>query len=396
MDNKDNLMGVLVTLFRYKKQILWATLATAVGTALISFIFLDNYYKSTTTFYPLSSDVFKPEQMFGLSTKDMDYYGGENDVDRLLTIAQSGELYDFLIKKYDLYKHYKIDTTSEQAPFKVREALEGLYGVKKTKFNAIEISVEDKDRRLAADMTNAARDKVDEIAQRLVREIQANLIRAYETSFLEKDKTLRGIGDTLMIMRNNYGVIDPEKQTEAVTKVSVEAQGNYIRSKAKLEALRNNPSVSKDTIVLLEATLKSYEEESKYNATMMKKYNEGYNGVSQLKQLYEQERNQIGRDQQRYSQLKVAFHTQIQALKLVESGAVPIVKSRPKRSILVLSATLIVFVLSIIGAMLIDSYRDVNWDDIKKAAESGEPKESKNKRTSRIGFFKKNNGNDAN
>ena len=199
-----------------------------------------------------------------------------------------------------------------------------------------------------------------------------------------------------MIMRNNYGVIDPEKQTEAVTKVSVEAQGNYIRSKAKLDALKSNPSVSKDTIVLLEATLKSYEEESKYNATMMKKYNEGYNGVSQLKQLYEQERNQIGRDQQRYSQLKVAFQTQIQALKLVEAGAVPIVKSRPKRSILVLSATLIVFVLIIIGAMLIDSYRDVNWDDIKKAAESGEPKESKNKRSSRIGFFKKNNGNDAN
>jgi LPS O-antigen subunit length determinant protein (WzzB/FepE family) len=387
MENKDNLIGVLVTLFRYKRQILWATLATAVGTALISFLFLDNYYKSTTTFYPVSPDVFKPEQMFGQSTKDMDYYGGEEDVDRLLTIAQSGELYDFLIKKYDLYRHYKIDTTKEQAPYKVREALEGLYSVKKTKFNAIEIAVEDKDRRLAADMTNAARDKVDEIAQRLIREIQANLIRAYETSFTEKDKTLRGIGDTLMQMRNNYGVIDPEKQTEAVTKVSVEAQGNYIRSKARLDALKANPSVSKDTIALLEATLKGYEEESKNNVLVMKKYNEGYNGVSQMKQLYEQERNQIGRDQQRYSQLKVAFQTQIQALKLVESGAIPIVKSRPKRSILVLSATLIALVLSVIGALLIDSYRNVDWSAIQKASANGSSKEHK---SSRIGFFKKN------
>ena len=124
MENNDNLIGVLVTLFRYKRPILWATLATAVGTALISFLFLDNYYKSTTTFYPLSSDVFKPEQMFGSSQKDMEYYGREEDVDRLLTIAQSGELYDFLIKKFNLYQHYKIDTTSEQAAFKVREALE--------------------------------------------------------------------------------------------------------------------------------------------------------------------------------------------------------------------------------------------------------------------------------
>jgi tyrosine-protein kinase Etk/Wzc len=389
MENNDNLIGVLVTLFRYKRPLLWATLATALGTALISFLLLDNYYKSTTTFYPLSSDVFKPEQMFGQSQKDMDYYGGEEDVDRLLTIAQSGELYDFLIKKYDLYRHYKIDTTSEQAAFKVREALEGLYEVKKTKHNAIEISVEDKDRRLAAQMANAARDKVDEIAQRLVREIQANLIRAYESSFIEKEKTMRGIGDSLMLMRQNYGVIDPEKQTEAVTKVSVEAQGNYIRNKAKLDMLKGNSSVSKDTIAFQEATLKGYEEETKNNTTVMKKYNEGYNSVSVLKEIYEQERNQVGRDKQRYSQLRVAFNTQVQALKLVESAAIPVVKSRPKRSIIVFSATLIVMVLSIIGALLIDNYRDVDWNQIRSAAsQNGTAKEP---RSSRIGFFKRNN-----
>ena len=386
MENNDNLIGVLVTLFRYKRPILWATLATAIGAALISFLFLDNYYKSTTIFYPLSPDVFKPEQMFGQSTKDMDYYGGEEDVDRLLTIAQSGELYDFLIKKYDLYQHYKIDTTSELAAFKVREALEGLYEVKKTKHNAIEISVEDKDRRLAADMANAARNKVDEIAQRLVREIQYNLIRAYETSFLEKNKTLLGIGDTLMRLRDSYGVIDPEKQTEAVTKVTVEAQGNYIRSKAKLDALKSNPSVSKDTIALLAATLKGYEEETKNNVITMKKYNQGYNGVSQMKQMYEQERNQIGRDQQRYSQLKVAFDTKIEALKLVETAAIPVVKSRPKRSIIVFSVTLIALVLSVIGALLIDNYRDVDWNAIKTASANGSVKKPSK---AKIGFLKK-------
>ncbi len=386
MENNDNLVGVLVTLFRYKRPILWATLATAVGTALISFLFLDNYYKSTTTFYPLSSDVFKPEQMFGSSQKDMEYYGGEEDVDRLLTIAQSGELYDFLIKKYNLYQHYKIDTTNEQAAFKVREALEGLYEVKKTKHNAIEISVEDKDRRLAAEMANAARDKVDEIAQRLVREIQANLIRAYETSFIEKDKLLNSVGDSLMLLRESYGVIDPETQTEAVTKVSVEAQGNYIRSKAKLDMLKNNPSVSKDTIALLQATLKGYEEETKNNEVMMKKYNAGYNSVSVLKQIYEQERNQISKDKQRYTQLKVAFETQVQALKLFETAAVPVVKSRPKRSILVISATLIVFILSLIGALLMDNYREVNWNEIKSASANGSTKARKK---TAIGFIKK-------
>ena len=364
MANKDNLLGVLRTLFHYRRGILSATLITALGSGIISWVFLDNYYKATTTFYPLSSDVFKPEQMFGLSTKDMDYYGTESDVDRLLTIAHSNEIYEFLIKKYNLYQHYKIDTSSERAASKVKEALDGLYEVKKTKNNAIEVSVEDKDRRLAAEMSNAARDKIDEIAQRLVREIQANLLRGYETSFLEKGKLMKGFGDTLSILRQNYGVIDPEHQTEAVTKSAVEAEGNYYRSKARLEALRNTPSVSRDTIALLEATVKGDEEGFKRSGELMKRYNQGFNSVSVLKEYYEQERNQFGRDKQRYLQLKIAYQTQIQALKTVETAIIPIEKSRPKRSILVISATLVVFVLMILAALLADNYRNIDWKEV--------------------------------
>ena len=121
---------------------------------------------------------------------------------------------------------------------------------------------------------------------------------------------------------------------------------------------------------------------------MMKKYNAGYNSVSVLKQIYEQERNQIGRDKQRYTQLRVAYETKIQALKLFETGAVPVVKSRPKRSILVLSATLIVFVLSIIGALLMDNYREVNWNEIKSISANGSTKPLKK---TAIGFVKKEN-----
>jgi tyrosine-protein kinase Etk/Wzc len=366
MANKDNLLSVVGTLFRYRRPILWATCATAIGSLLISVFLLDNVYKATTSFYPLSADVFKPEQMFGTSNKDMEYFGEEADVDRLLTIGQSGDMYNFLIQKFNLYKHYKIDTTSERAPIKVREALEKLYAVKKTKTNSIEVSVEDKDRVLAATMANAARDKIDEIAQRIVREVQWNQIRGFETNFLQKEKGMRILGDTLSVMRELYGVIDPENQTESVTKVSVEAQGNYTRSKARLEAMKNLGSVSQDTLAMLGATVKGYEEELKQSVIMMKKYNAGFNNVSVMKELYEQERNQLGRDKQRYLQLKVAYETPTQALKTVEIASVPIDKSRPKRSIIILSSMLIVFVLMVVGALIADNYRDVDWSEVTK------------------------------
>ena len=364
MENKDNLLGVLATLFKWKRQILTVILLAGVGTAAISFLVLNDYYKATTIFYVASPDLFKPEQMFGTSNKDMDYYGTDGDVDRVLTIAQSNELYDYLIKTFNLYKHYDIDTTNAKAPFKVREHLTELYEVKKTKFDAIELSVEDTDKAFASQMANAARDKIDEITQRLIRNSQLSLIKAYESNFIEKEKTLFSIDDTLMRLRQNYGVIDPEHQTEAVTKSAVEAEDNYIRNKAKLDAMRKIEGISRDSISMLEATVKGYEEQTKSSTAKLKRYNEGYNSVLSMKNQYERENEQVNKDKQRYLQLRIAYSTKISAVSVIESADVPIIKSRPKRSIIIVSAMLIAFIFSIIGVLLADNYRDISWKEL--------------------------------
>jgi tyrosine-protein kinase Etk/Wzc len=357
MKNNDNLLGVVETVLKWKKPILRVILIATLGTAAICFLLLPNYYKSTTTFYVTSPDLFKPEQVFGTSNKDMDYYGSESDVDRVMTIAEAGELQEYLIKKFDLYKHYDIDSTKENAPFKVREQLDKLLEIKKTKRNAIELSVEDTDKKLAAEMANVARAKVDEIAQRLIRDTQWKLIQAYESSFIEKQKTLAEMGETLSNLRQNFGVIDPDKQTEAVTKSSVEAESNYYRSKAKWESLKKNPSVSADTLAMMEANVRGYEEEMKRNVEMMKRYNLGFNSVSAMKEYYEKERDQISIDKQRSLQLRIAYGTKISALVLIQEGKIPVVKSRPKRSIIIGSAVLVSFIFSVIGVLLLENYK---------------------------------------
>lgn len=387
MENKDNLLGILGTLVRWRRSILRVVLITIIGSLIVTLL-LDNYYQSTTTFYVASPDLFKPEQMFGNSQKDMDYYGTENDVDRVLTIAQSGELYEFLIKRFDLYKHYKIDSAGEKASFKVREALEKLYEVKKTKFNAIELSVEDKDKKLAAEMSNAARQKIDEIAQRLIRESQAKLIRAYEQSFKEKSLLLQGLGDSLSFLRQTYGVIDPATQTEAVTQAAVEAENSYIRNKTKYDILKGNPSVSRDSLTMLEANVRGFEEEVKRSGQTLQKYTQGFNGVSALKQYYEDERNQTSRDNQRYQQLKIAFGTQISALHLIEAASPAVEKSRPKRSVWVLTATFLSLVFSVFGILLFDGYRRIDWAKLEAMGKDENDSDDKKKG---IGFFNKNN-----
>ena len=131
IDYSLSLLSVVATLFRYRKKILGITIISGVVTLVLAFAFLPNYYQSTTIFFPASPDLFKPEQVGNDGQREIDYFGKEEDVDRTLTIANSNEVYDFLIKQFQLYKHYEIDTTHQLASFKVREALSKLYEVKK-------------------------------------------------------------------------------------------------------------------------------------------------------------------------------------------------------------------------------------------------------------------------
>ena len=365
MDGRDDLIGVMSVLYKWRKQI-GLLLATVIGVvSVISFLFLYTYYKSTTVFYVNSTDIFKPEQMFGTSTKDMDYIGTSNDIDRILSIAESEPLKDFLIKKFDLYKHYDVDSTKLKAPYRVLEELDDRYKVKKTKLDAIELSVEDVDRNWAANIANAAREQIDIIAQQMIKQNQFNLLKAYANGFVEKDKTLALLGDSLRTLRQLTGVIDPEKQTEAMTTAAMNAENSFIRTQAKYNSLKNNKEVvSRDSIAMTEATMRGFEEESKRNKEMMIKYNEGVNKVSLFKELYERERDQKTKDMQRYVQLQTTYNAPISALNVIETAKVPVVKSRPNRILMVLSSALAALLFSVFGVLLFDRYKSVKWSEV--------------------------------
>jgi hypothetical protein len=52
---------------------------------------------------------------------------------------------------------------------------------------------------------------------------------------------------------------------------------------------------------------------------------------------------------------------------LVEAAEVPIYKSRPVRSLICIGEVFIAFILSVIGVLILDVYKDVNWREIVNA-----------------------------
>ena len=104
---KTDLLDVIKTLFRWKKFILTSCLIAGVGSAIIVLL-LPSYYKASTIFLAVSPDQATPELLFTDGGIAPELYGNESDIDRMLTIAESNQLADYLIDSFSLYEHYDI------------------------------------------------------------------------------------------------------------------------------------------------------------------------------------------------------------------------------------------------------------------------------------------------
>jgi len=363
MEKKDNLLGVLQTLYHWRKQIFYTCLAAGLGTAIISLL-LPTYYKATTTFLAASPDQAKPELMFGEGELEAEFYGNENDIDRILTIAESSELADYLIDTFDLYKHYNINPKGAKAPYKVREAFYELYKVTKTKRDAIELSIEDTDKALAAKMANAARDKIDATVQQLMKEAHAKTINAYRTSILLKQRQMLIVSDSLNHLRSTYGVYNADAQIESIMSQLYGTQALLVRDKGKLEVLENSPGIRRDTITYMRAKVTGMEAEVKSLEEKVKNINDGMPKIAIWEKQYWDANQALGSNRVRLKQFESAFESDIPSIILVEKAHEPIIKSRPVRSLIVIAAFVVAFFFSIVGVLLIEAYRDVNWREV--------------------------------
>ncbi len=377
MENRDNLLGVLQTIYQWRKTIRNVCILALAGSIGFSLL-LDNYYQATTIFYPASPQLANPELMFGNTGQVTDYYGSDRDLDRLSEIAVSKELEDFMVQAFNLYAHYGIDSASKQGPFKVRQVFRALYNAQKNKNDAIELNMEDTDPRMAAEMANAARQKINTIAQRLIQESQGTLLKAFEGNIKRKKAELELLGDSLRRTQAYYGIYAPTAQGEQLSEQLTKAESEIARNRAKLEVLEPDSSIPRDTIAYIRANLKAYERQRQQlmNAASgagsdnmtIKRFNEGSPQIAVLQDLHFQSRKQLSYDLERYNQILATYNTDIPAVLVVETAEVPLIKSRPKRSIIVLASLVGAFLFTVLAALVADSYKDIRWKAIKGAA----------------------------
>lgn len=360
---KTDIVDVIRTLFKWKKWILISCAVAAIGSATIALL-LPEYYKSSTVFLAISPDQSTPELLFGDAGVVPELYGNANDIDRLLTIAESNELVDFLVDSFKLYEHYDIKPGSAKAKNSVRKTFRGFYDITKTKRDALSLSVEDKDPQLAAMMAETARNYINTSGQKLIKQTQERALNTFETNIKNKENQLVVLSDTLQALRQRYGIFNPESQSESLTYQLASKESKLTSALAQITAYKSKGNRYRDSVNIYEVRAAALEEELTQLNAKLAVFNEGISSVQQYTKQYHEANTSLSENKEKIKTYRSTVDADIPALMIVETASVPLIKSRPFRALIVVASVLIVLVFLLIGILLYEAFQDVDWKSV--------------------------------
>lgn len=366
---EKNLEDILSTLYSKRKKILKITIISTLVVAIFT-LFLKNYYESKTVFFALSPDVTKPEYIFGQATNSMNYYGSKDDVNRIFSLASDAELYHFMIDSFKLYDRYGISKDSKAARSKVISKLKKHYKVLKTEYGGIEINVEDHDPETAAAMANAARNFIDTKSASLMKNIQQTTYDILKDNVAEKTNNVKSISDSLRNLKEKYGIYNPTAQSEALSTQISETQAELIREKGRLEILKSNNSIKRDSITYLVAKVNGLENElnsllgkDSTSIINLDKFTRGYGTYEILNDQLSKATVELSYLHQKIQRVESTLKSDFSSILTFEEATVPELKKRPKRSLIVLGSGIFVFIMISFYFVFIDIFGNIKLSE---------------------------------
>jgi uncharacterized protein involved in exopolysaccharide biosynthesis len=308
MDKEFNLITAIRVLLKWKNHILSLIVISGISAALFSVFIMDEWFLSWATIYPTNQSLSDRAAIFN-SDAQAEYFGNKADINRVLTIANSNPVFDFMIDSFHLAEHYDINTSKKYWRTAVRKKLEKKYKAIKTERDAVEISIYDTDPKLAANIINAVVKKIDVLNKLHVNESKEKIYQAIGTQTVKLQNSVTTYADSLASLGQRYSI-----------KVSSGADGTVIVSGNDYKAVE-------------------------LYKTIMSKQN---NSTRELNNLI----NIRG-------QLEVSLQNNETSLYVLEEAVPADRREKPVRSVVVLITVLITAFVSVIGVLLIEQIREI-------------------------------------
>lgn len=203
MENYFNNLSLMRIFLKWKWHLLIIAIVAALFGAIISSPFIITpKYKSYALVYP----------------SNIAPYSDESESEQMLQWLQSKDIKDSIIKKFDLSRHYEIDTNYKYYYSTMMYLYNENVKINKTQWESIEIEVTDKDPKVAYEMVNSIIEfcnlKIRKIHQSKYEEVVSSL----GWTLRQKKQQLDSVENALAELRKEFGLFDYESQAREITR----------------------------------------------------------------------------------------------------------------------------------------------------------------------------------
>jgi hypothetical protein len=164
--------------------------------------FISPLYRSSAIVYPVN----------------LSSYSIESTSDQLLQLLESNSIRDSLIRIHHLAEHYDIDVTAAPGQFYLNAEYRDHVSISKTRYESVQIEIEDEDPAIAQAMVRDLLDQGDQLARRLQREKSEEVLRIAKREMDIARGKLDSVEARLDTLRHSTGLLNYQAQTEEVTR----------------------------------------------------------------------------------------------------------------------------------------------------------------------------------
>ncbi len=203
MDNNFNNLSLVQVILKWKWHIIIITVAAALCGAIFSGpAFITPLYKSVAVAYPAN----------------ISPYSDESETEQMLEIINSNSIMDAIVEKYDLWNDYKIDRNDQFARTYMINEYRSKIKIAKTPYEAVSITVMDKDPETACGIARDILNFYDEKVHTLHKQKVGEVVTMYERQLKEKQHDIDSLKKRYTDICTTYGISDISSQSREVTK----------------------------------------------------------------------------------------------------------------------------------------------------------------------------------
>lgn len=221
-----DVLFVLNILMKYKVHlIIIAVISIVLSVVFSSEYFIKPKYKSTAVVYP----------------SNLMPYSTESPTEQMLQLFESDDIRDELIRDFDLFNHYEIDTTQKYPLTLLYGQMKDNIKIDKTKFESVEIEVWDTDPFIASRMVDSLLAKMHKKARIMQREKSFEVVVIIKNQYDLKKSEMDSMEAKLKEIRTQYHILDYGAQIKSFSKVYYEelAKGR-LNGSTKMDQAMNN------------------------------------------------------------------------------------------------------------------------------------------------------------